>query len=142
MGRKIAGTILGLVAAFITIMIAQATTLVVVTPPTPEMMQNPEAMRAWIANIPATAYITLAIGYAIGSFVGGFVAAKISGGSAIGFIPSMVVGVFLLLAGIVNFFVTMPGSPMWAIILCLLIYIPFAFLGNRTAGSGTAIVNA
>jgi hypothetical protein len=28
----------------------------------------------------------------------------------------------------------MPGSPVWAIILCLVTYLPFAALGNKLAG--------
>jgi hypothetical protein len=78
--------------------------------------------------------LILAVGYALGSFVGGFVASKISGGSAAGFLPAMVIGVLLTVMGIINFFVTMPGSPVWAIVLCMLTFIPFAFIGNKVAG--------
>ena len=134
MVRKIGGTIVGMIAAFITISLSQLAMSFVITPPTFEMMQDPERMRAFVMSMPASAYLILAAGYALGSFVGGFVASKISGGSAAGFVPAMVVGVLLTVMGVINFFVTMPGSPVWAIALCLLTYIPFAFIGNKVAG--------
>ena len=132
--RRIAGAVVGLIAAFITISLSQLAMALVVTPPSLEVMQDPTAMRAFVQTMPASAYIILAIGYAIGSFVGGFVAGKIAGDSAAGFLPAMFVGVVLTLMGILNFFVTMPGSPMWAIVLCLITYIPFAALGNKMVG--------
>ena len=138
--RRIAGAVIGLLAAVVAITLAQAAMVLVVTPPTPEMMRNPEALKAFVAGVPASAYLILALGYAIGSFVGGFVAGKISGGSAAGFLPAMFVGVLLTVAGVVNFFATLPGSPLWAIVLCLVTYLPFAALGNKMAGGGSATV--
>jgi len=141
--RKIAGAVLGLIAAFVAITLAQSAMVLVVKPPTMEMMlHDPEAMRAYIASMPASAYLILALGYAIGAFVGGFVAGKLSGGSAAGFLPAMFVGVILTCAGVINFFVTMPGSPLWAIVLCLVTYLPFAALGNKVAGGGPTPVAA
>ena len=142
MGRKVLATIAGLVAAFIAISICQLAMGLVMKPPTMEMMQNPEAMRAFVASMPAVAYLILAAGYAIGSLVGGLVAGKIAGGSASGFIPALVIGMFLTLMGVVNFFGTAPGSPLWAIALCLLMYIPFALIGNKLAGGKTESVPA
>jgi len=136
--RKIAGAVLGLVAALITITLAQGAMVLVVAPPTPEMLKDPETMRTFVANMPATAYIILAIGYAIGSMVGGFVAGKISGGSDFGFLAAMFVGLVLTFFGVINFFVTLPGSPLWAIVLCLVTYLPFAALGNKMAGAKSA----
>ncbi len=130
--RKVLGTIGGIVAAFIVIFVAQFALLFVITPPSPELMQNPEALREWVANMPVSANLLLALGYLLGSFAGGFIATKIAVGEN-GFVPSMIVGILLTLAGIMNFFVTMPGSPIWAIALCLVIYIPFSLIGHRAA---------
>lgn len=141
MMRKIAGTLLGLFAAFITLFLAQMAMSLVATPPTPEMISDREAMRNFVANLPAIAYLVLAVGYAIGSFVGGFVATKVAG-AADGFLPSLVIGVLLMVMGVINFFFTVPGSPVWAIILCLLMYIPFALIGNRVAGGSSATAMA
>ncbi|MBA3350826.1 MAG: hypothetical protein H0U23_00060 [Blastocatellia bacterium] len=133
MMRKIAGTILGLIAAFVTIFLAQMAMTLVATPPTPEMMRDQDAMRNFVANLPAVAYLVLAAGYAVGSFIGGFVATKVAG-AADGFLPALVIGVLLTVMGVLNFFFAVPGSPIWAIILCLAMYIPFALIGNRVAG--------
>lgn len=130
--RKILGAIGGLVAAFVVIFVAQLALMLAVTPPTPELMQNPQALREWVSNMPVSANLLLALGYLIGSFAGGVVATKIAVGEN-GFLPSVIVGVLLTVAGLVNFFVTMPGSPVWAIVLCLVIYIPFALIGHRSA---------
>jgi hypothetical protein len=135
--RRIAGAVVGLLAAFITISLSQLAMALIITPPTIEMMQDRAAMRAFVQSMPTSAYIILAFGYAIGSLVGGFVVGKISGGSGPGFLPAMAVGVFLTLAGVINFFGTMPGSPLWAIVLCLVTYIPFSALGNKLAGGST-----
>jgi hypothetical protein len=130
--RKILGTVGGMIAAFIVIFVAQLALMLVVTPPTPELMQNPEALREWVSNMPVSANLLLAIGYLIGSFVGGFVATKIAVGEN-GFTPSLIIGILLTVAGVVNFFVTMPGSPIWVIVLCLAIYIPFSLFSHRAA---------
>jgi len=132
--RRILGGVLGLVAAFITISLSQLAMAIVIKPPTFEMMSDPAAMRAFVESMPASAYVILALGYALGSLVGGFVAGKVSRGSGPGFLPAMAVGVFLTLMGVINFFVSMPGSPLWAIVLCLVTYLPFAALGNKLAG--------
>jgi len=132
--RRILGAVLGLVAAFITISLSQLAMALVIKPPTFEMMSDPAAMRAFVESMPASAYVILALGYALGSLVGGFVAGKVSRGSGPGFLPAMAVGVFLTLMGVINFFVSMPGSPLWAIVLCLVTYLPFAALGNKLAG--------
>ncbi|HEX6124075.1 MAG TPA: hypothetical protein VFZ23_01760 [Pyrinomonadaceae bacterium] len=138
MGRKIAGTILGLIAAFVTISVSQLAMALVMKPPTFEMMQDPVAMRAFVEAMPPWAYLILALGYAIGSLVGGFVAGKTAGGSNNGFLPALIIGIFLTLMGVINFFVSMPGSPIWAIALCLVTYIPFSLLGNKLSGSPRA----
>jgi len=132
--RRILGAVLGLVAAFITISLSQLAMAIVIKPPTFEIMSDPAAMRAFVESMPASAYVILALGYALGSLVGGFVAGKVSRGSGPGFLPAMAVGVFLTLMGVINFFVSMPGSPLWAIVLCLVTYLPFAALGNKLAG--------
>ena len=132
MVRKILGVFVGMIAASVMIMIAQMAMMLVVAPPSAETMQDPETLRAWISAMPVTADLLLALGYAIGAFAGGFVAGKIAGAGN-GFLPALLIGMFLTIAGIVNFFFTMPGSPMWLIVLCLLIYEPFALLGQRVA---------
>ncbi len=105
------------------------------------MMRDQDAMRNFVANLPAMPYLVLAVGYAVGSFIGGFVATKIAG-AADGFLPALIIGVLLTVIGVFNFFFAVPGSPIWAIILCLATYIPFALIGNRLAGGSSSTVPA
>jgi hypothetical protein len=121
-----------MVAAIIVIIIAQMMMSRFVTPLTPEIMQDKTRLREWVAAMPASANILLILGYIAGSFIGGFTAAKVAN-KGDGFLPALLVGIALLGSGVVNFFITMPGSPMWAIAISLLCYIPFALLGRKVA---------
>jgi len=130
--RRVLGVAAGMAAAIIVIIIAQMMMSRFVDPLSPEMMQDKAKLREWVAAMPASANIILVLGYIAGSFVGGFTAAKVANkGDA--FLPALMVGIALLGAGVVNFFVTMPGSPIWTIALSLLCYIPFALLGRKIA---------
>lgn len=131
--RRVLGVAAGMVAAIIVIIIAQMIMSSFVGPLSPEMMQDKAKLREWVAAMPASANIILVLGYIAGSFVGGFTAAKIAN-KGDGFLPALMVGIALLGAGVVNFFVTMPGSPIWTIAASLISYIPFALLGRKAAG--------
>jgi hypothetical protein len=130
--RRILGVAIGMVAAFLVIIIAQIIMTQVIAPPSPETMRDPALLRKWVEAMPASANILLILGYVAGSFVGGFVASKAAGKNN-GFLPALLVGIALLGAGAVNFFITMPGSPVWAIALSLICYVPLAMLGHKTA---------
>lgn len=130
--RRILGVAAGMVAAFVVIIIAQIVMTQVIPPPSPETMKDPALLRKWVEAMPASANILLILGYVAGSFVGGFVASKAAGKNN-GFLPALLVGIALLGAGFVNFFFTMPGSPVWAIAISLIAYIPFALLGHKAA---------
>src|SRR5688500_20372286 len=115
MGRRIAGTVVGFVAAFITISLSQLAMAFVMKPPSFEMMKDPAAMRAFVQSMPTSAYLILAVGYALGSFVGGFVAGKLSGGSSAGFLPALVFGAFLTVIVVINFIMLLRGIALIAI---------------------------
>lgn len=131
--RRVLGVAAGMVAAIIVIIIAQMMMSQFVDPLSPEIMQDKAKLREWVAAMPASANILLILGYIAGSFVGGFTAAKVAN-KGDGTLPALMVGIALLGAGVVNFFVTMPGSPVWTIAASLICYIPFALLGRKAAG--------
>ena len=130
--RRILGVAIGMVAAIIVIIIAQMMMSRFVGPLSPEIMQDKARLREWVEAMPVLANILLILGYIAGSFVGGFTASKVAGKNN-GFLPALLVGFALLGAGAVNFFITMPGSPVWAIALSLICYVPFAILGHKAA---------
>jgi len=55
--RKVLGVIAGLVVATIVIFIAQMGMMLIVAMPSPEMMQNPAALRAWVSGMPLSARV-------------------------------------------------------------------------------------
>lgn len=130
--RRVLGVAAGMAAAIVVIIIAQMIMSRFTGALRPEVMQDKARLREWVEAMPVSANIVLVLGYIAGSFVGGFTAAKVAN-KRDGFLPALMVGIALLGAGVVNFFVTMPGSPMWTIVISLLCYIPFALLGRKAA---------
>jgi len=94
-------------------------------------MQDKEGMAAYIASMPASAVIMMAVTYMLSSFVAGYTASRISKKIR----QSIVVGCILLIAGIAN--VVTYHHPLWMAILFLALYVPFAWLGGKLATAGT-----
>lgn len=133
MGRKILAVVVAMIVAVAIIMIVQMLGILIVQPPPASVRNDPEAMKAFMTTLPATAYILLAIGYALGTFAGGFIVTKMSRRESPGMTLPMLIGIFFTLAGVWNFFFALPGHPTWVVVLCLLIYIPFTLLGHKVA---------
>lgn len=130
--RRILGVAAGMVAAFLVIIIAQIIMTQFIAPPSPETMREAALLRKWVEAMPVSANLLLVLGYVLGAFAGGFVASKTAGKNN-GLLPALLVGIALLGAGAVNFFITMPGSPVWVIALSLICYVPFAMAGHKAA---------
>lgn len=130
-------------AVFIAIVLASATMMVVETVnsflfPFPEGMDTTDlaAVQAFAHTLPATAFWVVIFGWALGSFVGGVVVTKLAqkwGASqhdAAMF--AWVTGSVLLLLGIVNSFVLLPGiHPLWFHFVSLPALVIGSVLGNR-----------
>ncbi|MEJ7624903.1 MAG: hypothetical protein WKF34_12995 [Pyrinomonadaceae bacterium] len=133
MGRKILAVIVGIIAALAVIMIVQMMNALIVPPPPAEVMNDAGRLAAYMVAMPTAAYIVVLIGYVLGSFAGGFIVTKMSrkvGGSQT---LAVVIGVVLMIAGILNFFILVPGQPIWFVAASLLSYVPLAWLGYRVA---------
>lgn len=89
--------------------------------------ENPEALRAHIASLPATAFITILAAYAAASFSGAFLAVALSKIMRQGLIIALV----LLMANTVN--LIRIEHPLWFAISSTLVYFPFAWLGGKAA---------
>jgi hypothetical protein len=89
--------------------------------------RNVEAMKELINEMPAGALIMVLAAWAIGSFAAGFFSAMIAPKSKIK--HSIITGTILLIFGIINM-LTIP-HPAWFVIIGVLIYIPFAYLGGK-----------
>ena len=133
MGRKILAVVVGLIVAWAIIMIFQMANSVVVRPPTMDVMNDPAGMREFWNTVPTTGYIVVLLGYILGAFGGGFIVTKMSRRESPGNTLPILIGVLLVIAGILNFFVLLPGQPMWFAALSLILFIPMSLLGHRFA---------
>jgi MFS family permease len=133
MGRKILAVVVAWIAAGAIILIGQMFMASFWPAPSPAVREDAGLMRAYIETLPTAAFVTLAVIYAVASFVGGFVATKMGRRWSPGPTLALIIGVLLFIGGILNFFVVLPYHPTWVTILCLLIYIPFAWLGYKVA---------
>lgn len=133
MGRKILALVVALIVAFAVIMIVQMLNALVVLPPSPEVMRDPARLTDYMANLPTTAYVVVLVGYFLGAFSGGYIVTKMSRRESPGMALALIVGLILTIGGILNFFVLLPGQPTWFTVAAMLIYIPVALLGHKSA---------
>jgi hypothetical protein len=133
MGRIILAVVVALIVAMAVIMIIQMGNVMVVRPPADEVVRDPGQLRQFLANMPVTAYVVILISYILGAFAGGFIVTKMSRRESPGTSLPILIGVVLTIAGLLNFFVVLPGQPIWFIALSLLSYIPMSLLGHRFA---------
>ena len=130
--RSVLAVLGGMLAAFVVIALVQVVGMIVYPPPAGLNPQDREAFKAVVANLPRGALLCVLLAYATGSVVGGWVAAR--------FVPraklmhAMIVGAFLLGAGIVN--LMMIPQPSWFSASAVAIYLLGAWSGGRAAGAG------
>lgn len=133
MGRRILAVIVAMIVAFGIMMLIYMGNSMVVMPPSQDVMNDPAKMRDYMTKLPMTAYVVVLASYVIASFVAGFIVTKMSRQVSTGLTMPLIVGGLLTLGAIWNFFVSLPGQPMWFVVLSLLTYIPLSLLGHRFA---------
>jgi len=126
--KRILAVVLGLVAAVVTIMIVEGIGHSIY-PMEAVDMNDLNAMKAFMANIPTGAIVLVLVGWIVGAFAGGLVASLVEKTTA--FRNSIVIGVVLLILSIINL-ITIP-SPIWMWIGAIVLIIPFAIAGNKLA---------
>ncbi len=130
--RSILAVLAGVLAAFVVIGLVQAIGVRVYPPPPGLDPRDTETFKAAVAQMPRGALLFVLLAYAAGSVAGGWVAAR--------FIPraklmhGMIVGAFLLGAGVVN--MSMIPHPGWFWVSAIAIYLLGAWSGARAAGAG------
>lgn len=133
MGRKILAVVVALIASFAIMLVVQMLNSIIVQPPPADVMSDPERLKAFMAGLPSTAYLIVWISYVLASFAGGFIVTKVARQVSSGPVLAILIGALLEIGGILNFFVMLPGQPMWFVGLSLLTYLPLALLGYRLA---------
>lgn len=116
----------GLLAAFVVFAAIEGLSGIIHPPPPGLDLKNPEMMKEYISALPLSAKIMVLAAYLIGSLVAGMVVAKVSKSSDKK-LP-IIVGSILTVLAIIN--LSMIPSPIWFIVINLLIYIPFVLLGH------------
>ncbi|EOQ98593.1 hypothetical protein LEP1GSC195_0586 [Leptospira wolbachii serovar Codice str. CDC] len=100
-----------------------------VKPPSDEILANPELLKTFMTNLPTSAYIPVYLGYIFGSLVSGIVTTKLSKNHDS--LMVILVGSLLTLASVFNFFIFLPGQPLWFVSISLLSFLPFTWLGKK-----------
>ena len=127
MGRTIAGVVVGVVVAWLTIMLAEFASAPLHPMPAGLDMRNPESVAAFVATLPASALLLVLSGWVLGGLVGGYVAASISRKPR----AALTVGIVIVLGVIAN--AVMIPHPMWMTIAGVLLPVPAAWLGAKLA---------
>jgi len=134
MGRIILAVVVALIAAFGVILIVEMINTLVVPMPGSDITGDPAKLSAFMTTLPTTAYVVVLVGYFLGSFAGGFIVKNMSRRESPGMTLPAVIGGVLTIGAVLNFFVFLPGQPVWFVIIGLLIFIPASLLGAKFAG--------
>ncbi len=135
MGRKILAVVVSLIGAGAVVMIVEMLNSFITMPPPAEVMNDRARLSEFMSSLPTLAYIIVLIGYFLGSLTGGFLVRNMSRRESPGVSLALLVGGILMIGGILNFFVMLPGQPFWFVGLSLLTFIPVTLLGFKLAGS-------
>ncbi len=128
MFKRILSVLAGIVSGIIIIYLIEMGSHIIYPFPSTFDMNNPESVKQYIDTAPFGAILFIAIAWAVGSFIGGFVTSLISKSSKTTL--SMIVGVILMIAGLINL-LTFP-HPVWLWIVGLAVFLPSAYLGSRS----------
>ena len=133
MGRTILGALVGLVVAFLTIMLVEFASHQAYPPPPGIDPNNTADMARLIGMLPFGALLMVVLAWVIGAFDGGLVAALVAGGNrprVAALVPALMV-----MAGVAAMIVAIPAHPKWMAVAGLLLPIPAALLGAKVAGA-------
>jgi hypothetical protein len=122
--RSVLSVLAGVVTAIVVIMLVQLASSVIFPLPAGIDPTNRDSMAAYVRAMSAGTYVMVILSYALGSLAGGYVASMIS----LSIQTAMVVGGIQSLMGIINL-VSLP-HPLWFTVVCMLVYLPFAFVGG------------
>ena len=124
--KRIASVLIGLVVCLAVIFLLEALSAMIYPPPSGTNIKDPESVRFMMGHMPDAAFLMVLLAYILGCFSGGMVASFISGRKKP--TASIIVGCIVFVSGILNV-VSLPGQPVWFIVVSFILYIPFAYIG-------------
>ncbi len=95
--------------------------------PPPANINDPEIMKAFMANMPLWAFVFILVAYFLGSIAGGLVTSLIAKEKQ--FQLLIILGAILTVLGILN--LLMITHPIWFMIASLAMYIPGTYIGHQ-----------
>jgi len=129
--RRALGVAVGLViASGIFLTVIQIATIFPASPPVNIEYWTSAERTAYFSSLPLGAYLTNIFGCLLAPVAGGWVTAMVSKERDKTLLP-LIVGVLLTLIGVVAFVFVEGGIPIWALLLSLVMFIPFSLVGYR-----------
>jgi hypothetical protein len=129
--------IASLLTAFVVMLAFEYTNALMFPFPAELDVNNLEQVRDFARSLPFFAFLMVMLGWAAGSFIAGVVVTLLSKRNLNhGRKLTIFVGVLLTLFGIFNNFVFLPGvQPIWLVVLGVVIFMIFAYLGHHVLAS-------
>jgi len=129
--RKALGVAVGLViAAGIFLTVIQIATIFPFKPPINIEYWTADGRAAYFSSMPLGAYLTNIFGCLLAAVAGGWVTAMVSKERGKTILP-LILGVVLTIIGLLTFLGVEGGLPIWNVVLCVIMFIPFSLVGYR-----------
>ncbi len=135
MKRHAVGIVAGLIAGFFCVVLIEAIASVLYPPPEDLNLSDRDALRAFIADLPPSAFLIVLAAHALGSVVAGAVYTLIAGQNS--YLGGLIVGGVLFCAGILNLLAV--PHPFWFAAIDIFMYVPAVFVGCLLAGKFLAL---
>jgi hypothetical protein len=131
--RSILAVVVGIVVGGALMLLGHAASMLIFPWPKDVDLYDREAVAAYIATMPDSAFVLAFLSHAMAPLGGGFVAAWIAGRAKV--IHALIVGAFFLVGGVMNLF-DLPQHPLWFRFADPLMYLPVAYVAGRLAPGG------
>ena len=129
--RKLGAVLLGAIVGYVIVSVIEMANLMFFKPPAGLSFQDPEAMKAWVASLPESAFILVVVAWLVGAAVGVWIATRVGRSRVTG----LIVGMLMIGATVSNFF-RFP-HPIWAIVAAIVGLLAAIWFGLRS-GEKTA----
>ena len=127
MPKRVIGTILGFIAASFVIYLVELLCQRIYPAPPGLDLKDPQALKNFMASLPAGALAIVLLAYDLGSLTGGVISTLVSGRGTVW--PALIVGGLLTAGNAFNLH-ALP-HPTWFAVVSTFGFIPLAWVGSR-----------
>jgi hypothetical protein len=129
MGRSILAVVLGVILSVAILIAIEGLNSLFYPLPEGFDSSNPEALREYVASLPAPAFVTVVVGWFLGTFVGSSLAARLARRKPA--VHAVIVGAILTGAGVLN--LRAFPHPLWVWVAGLAAFLGASVLAARLA---------